>query len=77
MKAQWQQVLDHMKKHGSISSLEAFTEYGIERLSPRITYLKSQGYNITKELQTRINRFGREEKCPVYLLSDKDTGDCV
>jgi hypothetical protein len=77
MKAQWQQVLDHMKKHGSIDSEEAEREYGILRLHKRIIYLKLQGYNITEEKRTKVDRWGKEYKWPVYLLSDEDTGDSV
>ena len=72
MKAQWEIVLDHMKKYGSIDSEEAERLYGIPRLGLRIIYLKSQGYNITKELRTKVNRFGQEYKCPAYLLSSDD-----
>ena len=40
-------ILNHIKKHGSITSMEAFAEYNITRLSGRIHELRAQGYNIT------------------------------
>lgn len=74
MKAQWEIVLDHMKKYGSIDSEEAVRLYGIPRLYKRIIYLKSQGYNFTEELRTKVNRWGDEYKCRAYLLSNNENG---
>lgn len=43
-------VLEHMRKHGSISSIEAFFDYGITRLSARIWELRRDGYDIKTDL---------------------------
>ena len=40
------QVLEYMKEHGSITSLEAIRAFGCTRLSGRIFDLKRRGYNI-------------------------------
>lgn len=40
-------ILNHIKKHGSITSMEAFAEYNITRLSGRIHELRAQGHKIT------------------------------
>ena len=71
MKPQHQLVLDHLKKHGSISSDEAEKEYGITRLIHRIIYLRIQGYNITEEWRTGEDRWGKPYLYKVYLLSDE------
>lgn len=42
-------ILEHIKKNGSITSLEAFELYRITRLSGRIHDLRAQGNNITTE----------------------------
>ena len=44
---QKEQVLAHLKKHGSITSWDAIIEYGITRLSGVIYKLKKDGYKIT------------------------------
>ncbi len=46
MTGQRAQVLAYMRKHGSISSWEAFAELNITRLSARIKELRDSGYRI-------------------------------
>lgn len=53
-------ILMHMKKYGSITHLEAESEYGIARLASRINDLRRQGVAIKSEMVTGKNR--REEK---------------
>ena len=60
MANQCQLVLMHMRQHGSITHLEAETEYGIARLASRINDLRRQGYVIQSEMISGKNR--REEK---------------
>lgn len=43
-------ILKHLKKHGSITPLEALTKYGCFRLSARIYQLKSLGFSIKTEI---------------------------
>lgn len=40
-------VLNHLKEHGSITSLQAFDLYHATRLSSIILRLRREGYNIT------------------------------
>lgn len=70
MKPQHQLVLEHLKEHGSISSFEAEKEYGITRLTLRIMYLKGQGYNITEEIRTREDRWGKPYQYLAYVLRE-------
>lgn len=51
---QEQQVLLHMKKSGTITSIEAFSLYGITRLADRVFKLKKKGYCINK--RTKPNK---------------------
>lgn len=51
-------VLRHLKNNGSITTYEAFTEYGITRLASRICDLKQDGYSIRKTFETEKNRYG-------------------
>ncbi len=47
---QKRQLLDHLARHKSITSLEAVRLYSILRPSNRIQELKSAGYNIATEI---------------------------
>lgn len=39
-------ILKYLESHGSITTMEAFIELGVTRLSGRIYELKENGYNI-------------------------------
>lgn len=55
-------VIDFMKKHGSITTLEAFG-IGIARLASRVFDLRTKGVPIKKEMVAVQNRKG--ETCHV------------
>lgn len=44
-----EKILLHLRERGSITSMEAFAEYGITRLAGRIHELREQGHNITTD----------------------------
>lgn len=46
---QGEKVLDYMKKHGSITTMEAFKNFGITRLSARVFELREKGYMIDSD----------------------------
>ncbi len=46
---QKQKILDHLVREGSITTMEAFTELGITKLTTRISELRRDGYNIVGE----------------------------
>ena len=48
-------ILNHIKKNGSITSMEAFAEYNITRLSGRIHDLRREGHNIITEKRKAKN----------------------
>ena len=64
-------IVRHLKDYGSITSLEAMTEYGVMRLASRISDLKRQGYNIISETQTSKNRYGETTHFAVYKLKEE------
>lgn len=45
-------VLKHIKKHGSITALDAFRHYNITRLAARVFELRQAGYNIESKPET-------------------------
>ena len=67
---QCDKVLRHLQTYGSLTSLEAVTEYGILRLASRINDLKRMGYNITSKTEAGKNRFGETTHYSVYKLED-------
>lgn len=57
---QSKQILEYMKKHGSITPLEALQHIGCLRLSGRIFDLRQEGYRIRTDMervQTRDNGY--------------------
>lgn len=65
---QCQQVLNHMKYHGGITTLDANRYYGITRLSARIADLKNSGIVIYDEWITVENRYGRKCRVKEYRV---------
>lgn len=61
-------ILQHLERYGSITSVEAFVDYGIMRLASRINNLKNRGILIKSELKTGKNRFGDTTHFCVYTL---------
>lgn len=67
----YDRVLRHLKEKGHITSLEAFREYGLTRLSAIIFNLRKDGYNITSDKVGRKNRYGKMVYFAKYILEDK------
>lgn len=68
---QCQLILHHLKTYGSISPLEAISEYGIQRLAARISNLRDMGYIIESEIKTGKNRYGKPVHFAVYRLKEE------
>lgn len=69
---QCEKVLRHLKDHGSITSFEAFNEYGILRLASRINDLRAQGIAIVSEMASGKNRYGETTHYSIYRLAEKE-----
>ena len=69
---QCERVLRHLEDFGSITSLEAMSEYGIMRLASRISDLKDQGHAIVSERVTGKNRYDETTSYSVYRLANKE-----
>ena len=68
---QCDKVLRHLRDHGSITAVEAFSEYGILRLAARISDLKERGHNITSEIKHGKNRYEEPVHYSVYRLTEE------
>lgn len=69
---QCDRILRHLKDFGSISTLEAITEYGILRLASRINELKRCGFKIVSTTGTAINRYGETTRFSIYKLIEEE-----
>lgn len=59
MATQKELLLDYMRRHDGITSLEASRDLGIQRLSARIFDLRADGIVIRSERCQSKNRYGR------------------
>lgn len=63
-------VLDWLKTHASISSMEAIQSFGATRLSVIIFNLRKRGYNIETVKCEGTDRFGNKMTFARYYLRD-------
>lgn len=63
-----QAVLDYIRKHGSITSAEAFTELGNTRLSASVFELRKDGHAIAREMVEGKDRDGQRVRFARYTL---------
>ena len=63
-------VLDWLKTHASISSMEAIQSFGATRLSAIIFKLRKRGYNIETVKCEGTDRFGNKMTFARYYLRD-------
>lgn len=62
-------VLEHLKKHGKITSMEAIKNYGATRLSAIIYDLRHKdGYDIATNTISVKNRYGHTSQIAEYSL---------
>lgn len=61
-------IIQHLLNYGSITSMEAFSNYGITRLSAIIFNLRHEGYQIKSELCHSINRQGNHCTYSKYIV---------
>ena len=71
-RTQADRVLDYIKKFGSITTLEAFRDLGVTRLSARIFELRDKGLNIDSTNVTSKNRYGENCTYAKYYLRKED-----
>lgn len=67
-----QLVLRHLIDFGSITTWEAFQEYGNTRLSAYILLLRKKGYNIQTDYITSKNRYGNKTTYGKYILIENN-----
>lgn len=66
--SQKERVLRHLKDYGTITSMEAFIDYGITRLSAIIFNLRTEGYDIESHMIHKKNRYGEMSHFALYEM---------
>ena len=66
------QVLAHLKNRGSITSMDAFSDYHITRLSSIIYNLRKRGYEIHTIMIDGKSALGASCKYAKYLYVEKE-----
>lgn len=61
-------ILNHLRKYKGITSMQAFTVYGITRLSARIHDLREEGYEISMIWEYSTNQYGNQVRYGKYFL---------
>ena len=72
MRKQAQRVLDYMDEFGSITSLDAFRDLGITRLSAVVFDLRQEGYNVQSETIGAKNRYGEIAHFSKYYIPKEE-----
>lgn len=75
MKGSKPRIIEYMKKHGGITSQDAFRESGITRLSARIKDLRDMGYDIRTLMIEGVNRYGESVRYGKYVLRGEVDGN--
>ena len=65
---QTEKILKYMESGKGITQAEAVTEFGCYRLSARISDLRHEGYDISRDMVTRKNRYGEPVTFARYKL---------
>jgi len=68
---QKEQILTHLKEHGSITSWDAIMEYGVTRLSHHIYCLRNEGFIIPDNRIQVETRLGKTTNISKYTLRDE------
>lgn len=66
---QAEKIARHLERYGTITALEAMSDYGIMRLASRVSDLKKDGLPIRTEFVRGKNRFGESTWYARYTLS--------
>ena len=67
---QKERIIEYLKKHGSITSMEAMRELGIMRLGARMFEI-AEDYEVIRETEMAKNRYGEKTYYTRYKLGGK------
>lgn len=61
-------IVDYIKRFGSISPIEAFSDCGITKLSTRVSEMKKDGVLFDTKMESYRNRYGKTVRYARYRL---------
>lgn len=61
-------ITEHLQSGRSITSREAFTDYGVTRLSAAVFDLRAKGMDIETEMVEGVDRYGEKTRYARYRL---------
>ncbi len=67
---QTERILKYIDEFGSISSMEAFADLGITRLSARIFDLEDMGIRFDRKQEAVVNRYGDKVYYTRYSIAE-------
>ena len=67
---QTKKILEFMKENGSITPMEALSEFGCMRLAARISDIRADGVNVVSTMEQSKNRYGETVRFARYRLED-------
>lgn len=65
---QCDKILAYIRKHGSITPLDALREFNCMRLASRMSDLKARGYNVKSKMETAKNKNGEPVSYARYTI---------
>ncbi len=63
-------ILDYLQKGHTLTQAEAISLFGCYRLGARIYEIREQGFDVRREMEQRVNRFGENVRFARYWLKD-------
>lgn len=69
---QAEKVKNYIKDKGSITSMEAFRNLGITRLSARVSDLREMGVDVVTTWETSTNVFGETSRYARYFIRKEE-----
>lgn len=67
---QTERILNHLRRCGSITPLDAMREFSCMRLAARIGDLRRAGYQIESKIESRKNSYGERVSYARYTLKE-------
>lgn len=67
---QTEKILEFMKENGSITPMEALSEFGCMRLAARIADIRADGVNVVSTMEQSKNRYGETVRFARYRLEE-------
>lgn len=68
-------IMQHLRKYGTLTSLEALSLYGIMRLSSRVSELRKRGEHIEAVTKKGYNKYGDPIHYAEYCLTEGAPND--